>query len=227
MWLKNQTKYSNYPRERLIENAELALEPDEETMEEFYRIFDRMASEGKMSFEEMQAIRIGLFRRAELMEQIDGDRNNINEESVLGIKNKLEEKYGQQNSAELANAQRQIESLEIKNQHIENNVYKAVGNVGKTTYHRIRKIGLIFIYILLAILLLSGITLLFIAYWTNDPAAYLAFVFTIILGIYTLIDLIKVQKRRFIFFVEKVAKNAADRQMDKKRREFSSIFEKD
>lgn len=88
-WLKSFERNSELPKMRLLENVLAAISPDRDLLEAYYSILAQMESIGIISEDEASLLRIDLFAKNELMELTAGNKNRLNTETVLTIRERL------------------------------------------------------------------------------------------------------------------------------------------
>lgn len=90
LWLKSFKTNPDLPKMRLIENARASLELTSTMMKTVKNVIEKMEKEGIINQADMVSGNIQElnYYKREIMEQIDGDEENINEETILGIINK-------------------------------------------------------------------------------------------------------------------------------------------
>lgn len=92
LWLKTFKTNPDLPRFKLIENARLALEPSNQIMERFKDVIEKMKEEELINdIDVLENLKTNLYYKAELMEKIEGDGDNITNEVVRGIIDKQTE----------------------------------------------------------------------------------------------------------------------------------------
>lgn len=92
LWLKTFKTNPDLPKFKLIENARLALEPSNQIMERFKDVIEKMKEEELINDTDVfENLKTNLYYKAELMEKIEGDGDNITNEVVRGIIDKQTE----------------------------------------------------------------------------------------------------------------------------------------
>ena len=92
LWLKTFKTNPDLPKFKLIENARLALEPSNQIMERFKDVIEKMKEEELINdIDVLENLKTNLYYKAELMEKIEGDGDNITNEVVRGIIDKQTE----------------------------------------------------------------------------------------------------------------------------------------
>ena len=92
LWLKTFKTNPDLPKFKLIENARLALEPSNQIMERFKDVIEKMKEEELINDTEVfENLQTNVYYKAELMEKIEGDDDNITNEIVKDIIGKKEE----------------------------------------------------------------------------------------------------------------------------------------
>lgn len=87
LWLKSFKSNPDLPKLKLIENARTALELTSTMMERVKDVIEKMEKEGTINQADIVSSNIQElnYYKREIMEKIDGDEENINEETILGI----------------------------------------------------------------------------------------------------------------------------------------------
>ena len=93
VWLKCYSTHKNYPIQKLIEYSLTSLEPTPQMLKTFFDFIDKIKNEGDLSEDEAVIIRTDLFCKKELAIMTNGDVNSITKETVYAIKEKLKNKY--------------------------------------------------------------------------------------------------------------------------------------
>lgn len=92
LWLKTFKTNPDLPKFKLIENARLSLEPSNQIMERFKDVIEKMKEEKLINdIDVLENLKTNLYYKAELMEKIEGDSDNITNEVVRGIIDKQTE----------------------------------------------------------------------------------------------------------------------------------------
>ena len=117
LWLKTFRTNPELPRFKLIENARLSLEPSNQIMERFKDVIEKMKEEELINDTDvLENLKTNLYYKAELMEKIEGDSDNITNEVVRGIIDKQTENL----QIQLNVAKEKISQLEHEKQESEN-----------------------------------------------------------------------------------------------------------
>lgn len=87
LWLKSFKSNPDLPKLKLIENARTALELTSTMMERVKDVIEKMEKEGTINQADIVSSNIQElnYYKREIMEKIDGDEENINEETILGV----------------------------------------------------------------------------------------------------------------------------------------------
>ena len=87
LWLKSFKSNPDLPKLKLIENARTALELTYTMMKRVKDVIEKMEKEGTINQADIVSSNIQElnYYKREIMEKIDGDEENINEETILGI----------------------------------------------------------------------------------------------------------------------------------------------
>lgn len=117
LWLKTFRTNPELPKLKLIENARLSLEPSNQIMERFKDVIEKMKEEELINDTDvLENLKTNLYYKAELMEKIEGDSDNITNEVVRGIIDKQTENL----QIQLDVAKEKISQLEHEKQISEN-----------------------------------------------------------------------------------------------------------
>lgn len=87
LWLKSFKSNPDLPKLKLIENARTALELTSTMMKRVKDVIEKMEKEGTINQADIVSSNIQElnYYKREIMEKIDGDEENINEETILGV----------------------------------------------------------------------------------------------------------------------------------------------
>ena len=87
LWLKSFKSNPDLPKLKLIENARTALELTSTMMKRVKDVIEKMEKEGTINQADVVSSNIQElnYYKREIMEKIDGDEENINEETILGV----------------------------------------------------------------------------------------------------------------------------------------------
>ena len=87
LWLKSFKSNPDLPKLKLIENARTALELTYTMMKRVKDVIEKMEKEGTINQADVVSSNIQElnYYKREIMEKIDGDEENINEETILGV----------------------------------------------------------------------------------------------------------------------------------------------
>lgn len=157
LWLKTFKTNPDLPKFKLIENARLALEPSNQIMERFKDVIEKMKEEELINDTDvLENLKTNLYYKAELMEKIEGDGDNITNEVVRGIIDKQTENL----QLQLNVANEKINQLEREKQLNENKkkntrkfIEKECLDKASTISKRIGKILKILIYLVYFIII--------------------------------------------------------------------------
>lgn len=225
LWLKGCSAYGDYPRTKLIENASLALEPDEEIMRKFYDIVDHMEKRGGVSPEEADAIRVGLFRKRELMDSIGGNPDNLGEVSVRAIQRNLKHVYGKQAGAQIAKANSERDAGLDRIRKNEESALLVIREAGEKVFNLTRAVGKVVVFGLMAVVFVSFLYFLLGTLLFQEQANWPVVAVTVVLDVVAVWDLAFGKKRILMGLVDWVASWASDREKDRVRKRYSFIFE--
>lgn len=225
LWLKGCSAYGDYPRMKLIEDASLALEPDEEIMRKFYDIVDHMEKRGGVSPEEADAIRVGLFRKRELMDSIGGNPDNLGEGSVRAIQRNLKHVYGKQAGAQIAKANSERDAGLDRIRKNEESALLVIREAGEKVFNLTRAVGKVVVFGLMAVVFVSFLYFLLGTLLFQEQANWPVVAVTVVLDVAAVWDLAFGKKRILMGLVDRAASWASDREKDRVRKRYSFIFE--
>lgn len=89
-WLKDFEQSNKLPQMRLLENVLAAITPSKDLMDEYFNLVDHLERQGNLSVDEAALMRVDMFCRSELMELTKGNKENMNSQTILTIRDKLQ-----------------------------------------------------------------------------------------------------------------------------------------
>lgn len=89
-WLKDFEQSNKLPQMRLLENVLAAITPSKDLMDEYFNLVDHLEQQGDLSGDEAAFMRVDMFCRNELMDLTKGNKENVNSQTILDIRNKLQ-----------------------------------------------------------------------------------------------------------------------------------------
>ena len=234
VWMKCYSTHKDYPKCKLIENALCASKPSAELMNAFYDCLETTKSAGKISAEEAAMIRIELFCVKEMITTVRGDKKNITEKLVLDLRDTLENHYVGEDLNGLRSEidtlrndiQKQKTETANKNKEVLKKISDEINNVGKRKYDKVYKTLCAGAWIVIAVLIIT----FGIATANTIATADMKFLWAVIVsGLFGLVgglDML-INKMNYIKkWCRIIANNAADRDRDKKRKEYEGIIGK-
>lgn len=90
-WLKDFESDSKLPQMRLLENVVAAITPNREMMDAYFANLRNLQKQGVIDDDEVSLLRIDYFARKELMELTGGNSNNITDEVIGKIRERIRE----------------------------------------------------------------------------------------------------------------------------------------
>ncbi len=222
VWLKCYSTHKNYPKQRLIEHALIALEPSPMMLSTFFDIVDRIESEGGISEDEAAIIRTDIFCKKELSKAVKGNSNIITEQTVYDIREKLREKYlGDIKAEGELNYKKYLKEREEKRASI----VKALENIKlikRTSFEKLYKIlcrisMLIELALIVIFIILSAINI-------KDAEKLALSIFLLIFGVFGIIDMVFTKQKLVRGFIRHIANVYSDRCADKKKVEYEAIL---
>lgn len=88
-WLKDFEVNNQLPKMRLLENVLAAITPSMDLMQSFYDQLDHLEQRDDLSSEEIALLRVDRFARNEMMEITHGDKDRLNDDVILSIRDRL------------------------------------------------------------------------------------------------------------------------------------------
>ena len=222
VWLKCYSSHKDFPKQKLIEQSLIALEPTPTMMTTFFEMVDRLAFEGGITADEAAILRADVYCKRELASLARGNAESINEETVYTIREKLRTQYvGDANRSSDLNYQKYVEQKN-ENRRIITSALSEVEAIGKSVFESTQKrlkIGAWIIFVGLCILLLMA------TLYSLD--ATVVCVSTGVLSIVSfigVIDMMLAKKSKIYHIVDCIAHRCADRVKDRKKDEYEKIF---
>ena len=134
VWLKCYSTHKDFPKQKLIEQSLIALEPTPTMMTTFFEMIDRLSFEGGITADEAAILRADSYCKKELSGLIKGDIDSITAETVYTIREKVKSKYvGDANKAGELNYQKFIEQKN-ENKKIITNALEEIESTGKSVF---------------------------------------------------------------------------------------------
>lgn len=113
-WLKDFEQSNNLPQMRLLENVLAAITPSKELMEAYFSHLDNLEHQGTIGDDEVALLRVDMFAKHELMSSTFGEQNNLNEDVIERIRQKIRERSVFEGYAE-AQKQHEAEKQQQRN----------------------------------------------------------------------------------------------------------------
>lgn len=222
VWLKCYSTHKEFPKQKLIEQSLTALEPTPTMMTTFFEMVDRLVSEGGITADEAAIIRTDAYCKKELSGLVRGNIDNITEETVYSIREKLKSQYvGDANKSSELNYQKYSEQKEA-NRKILAKAIQEIEVVGKTAFDATQKFLKVVAWLLFAgmcavLIVVTLFSLDFNSVWI--PTGILSFVS--FLGV---VDMLLAKKSKIYHIIDRVAYNRADKAKDLKKDEYEKIL---
>lgn len=222
LWLKCYATHKDYPVQRLIEHAMIALEPSHSMLKTFFDIVDRIQAEGGITEDEAAIIRSDAFCRKELSSVARGDVDNITDQTVYDIKDSLKKRYiGDADEKSELNYQKYQQEKE-KKRTIIINALKQVKEYREKSYNKIYKFLFRLSCLIVIAVACSFIILSIIDIGKNE---YLTVkIILLLFGSAGTIDMLYSKMNLIKRLISKIANNFADKQSDKKKIEYENIL---
>lgn len=222
-WLKDFNKDNSLPQMRFMENVMASLKPSKMLLDKYFGILDELEKNRKISEECSTLLRIDIFAKRELMDFTNGEKENVNENLVMCIKEKItEESY----KSGYEQGKRQFEEENVKKMEEKINLtIKKKEEEMDYKYKTILKKWKWAIKIVLSI-----ISVLLISATVINGIAQKSALEVIAWGIITVISLIQTidslfgSKKRILKYVEKVLNKKKEKKLDKIRREILDLW---
>lgn len=236
VWLKCYASHKDYPKNKLIEYAFIALEPTEIIIKTFQEMVDKIQADGELTEDEATIIKVDHFSRRNLSKLVRGDVSRVNKDTVYKIKAELEKRLvgcagekAEQSQLEAAvnlekynEEKKKREEEENKTKNIRGNIIHDIKDCGKKTQGRVRKIcrGIFHIFVIAFFVAAFILSVMSIekgsCMWIAIPSA--------ILGILGVIDM-TISKFNYIYrLIDKLAYRRSIKVIDKKKKEYERRF---
>lgn len=208
LWLKTFKTNPDLPKFKLIENARLSLEPNNQIMERFKDVIEKMKEEELINDTDvLENLKTNIYYKTELMEKIQGDGDNLTDDIVRGIIDKKTENL----QIELDVAKEKIIQLEKEKEVNENKrkiSRKMIEEECKNKAHKISKwLGKILRILIYAIFLLLLSYCCYITYIDIIEGQENISVSTIMLFIIAITGIIDMSCSKMNFIIKFLKKN--------------------
>lgn len=224
VWVKSGASHSDYPAQKLIENAMFALEPSHSFLCDFYEAIDRIQSDGGISAEEAAIIRTDIQIRRDLIREVNGDSTQITNDTIFSIRENLRERLiGENKVVSEENYQRYL-SQKAKNEKALSKIIEEIEDCGderrNIITHRLIKLAWGTMIVFLA--LLAGFA---IAGYVLDKNYWIGSVVLLIANILGFYDLLMSKKHVIKSAICKIAEQSAEKARTKKHNEYANVIE--
>ena len=218
LWVKNGTS-TDLPEKQLLNNAYAALQPMPELLNKLSEVLEQMKLEGKVTSEEVTALRTSHYVHRELWKETFGDENLTNENTIMEIKQKYDDSI-------IANykQEKELEKAEEKQKLYENaqlSALKAGKNAKQKWLRRLRNGCKI-----IAALIFVGCLCATIKTW-GDFKWNVFFVIVIGITVLSLYDICKAREQFIDRVLVKIANHQETRIIEKKKIEYMKLFEEE
>lgn len=231
VWLKMSATNPDYPKKRLLENAAVALEPDDDLLAALFDAASILEECGRISTEDARAIRARLFDARQLMEATGGNSEKLDTATVMTLVDDLRSRIETDNEQEIIDLQREIsardESIDAQNALIEEmrtSAYGKIAEAGENDRRRIIRIGRIVVMAILAIVFLGAVVFTITSALSASyglTAISIAFILASIAG---MVDSTLGKRKTLLSWVERTADRYADRKKDEMRTEMAPFL---
>ena len=218
LWVKNGTS-TDLPEKQLLNNAYAALQPMPELLNKLSEVLEQMKLEGKVTSEEVTALRTSHYVHRELWKETFGDENLTNENTIMEIKQKYDDSI-------IANykQEKELEKAEEKQKLYDNaqlSALKAGKNAKQKWLRRLRNGCKI-----IATLIFVGCLCATIKTW-GDFKWNVFFVMVIGIAALSLYDICKAREQFIDRVLVKIANHQETRVIEKKKSEYLKLFEEE
>ena len=218
LWVKNGTS-TDLPEKQLLNNAYAALQPMPELLNKLSEVLEQMKLEGKVTSEEVTALRTSHYVHRELWKETFGDENLTNENTIMEIKQKYDDSIIVNYKQE-----KELEKAEEKQKLYENaqlSALKAGKNAKQKWLRRLRNGCKI-----IAALIFVGYLCATIKTW-GDFKWNIFFVIVIGIAVLSLYDICKAREQFIDRVLVKIANHQETRVIEKKKSEYLKLFEEE
>lgn len=223
LWLKCYQTHTNYSKIKLIQDALSSTGVTEEVMQAFFHQVELMEKSGGITEEEAAAMKAHMFNMRELMSLTNGDSEQVDSDTVLSIRNRLQEQYDASTKEAISANKKALEQLAHKREEERNRAFieiKRVQAETKVKYERRLSIVAGFIFIPLCIVAAAlSICDNFSTETISPQTIFLAF----LAGAGTL-DFFVSKHGLIKQCISRIARKISDKKVDKKRSEYRRIF---
>ena len=218
LWVKNGTS-TDLPEKQLLNNAYAALQPMPELLNKLSEVLEQMKLEGKVTSEEVTALRTSHYVHRELWKETFGDENLTNENTIMEIKQKYDDSiianYKQEKELEKAEEKQKLYEI------AQLSALKAGKNAKQKWLRRLRNGCKI-----IATLIFVGCLCATIKTW-GDFKWNVFFVMVIGIAALSLYDICKAREQFIDRVLVKIANHQETRVIEKKKSEYLKLFEEE
>lgn len=216
LWVKNGTS-TDLPEKQLLNNAYAALQPMPELLNKLSEVLEQMKLEGRITSEEVTALRTSHYVHRELWKETFGDENLTNTNSIMKIKQKYDDRI-------IANykQEKELEKGEEKQKLYENAQLNAIeeGKDARQKWLRRLRNG----SKLIAVLIFAGCLGATIKTWGKFNCN-IFFIIVIGITVLSLYDICKAREQFIDRILVKIANYQETRVIERKKREYLKLFE--
>ena len=218
LWVKNGTS-TDLPEKQLLNNAYAALQPMPELLNKLSEVLEQMKLEGRVTSEEVTALRTSHYVHRELWKETFGDENLTNTNTIMEIKQKYDDRI-------IANykQEKELEKVEEKQKLYENAQLNAIeeGKDARQKWLRRLRNG----SKLIAVLIFAGCLGATIKTWGNFNWN-IFFIIVIGITVLSLYDICKAREQFIDRILVKIANYQETRVIERKKREYLKLFSKE
>lgn len=218
LWVKNGTN-ADLPEKQLLNNAYAALQPMPELLNKLSEVLEQMKLEGRVTSEEVTALRTSHYVHRELWKETFGDENLTNENTIMKIKQKYDNSI-----IENYKHEKELEKKEEKQKLYEKAQFNALeaGKKAKQKWLRGLRNG----SKLIAVLIFVGCICATIKTWGKFNWN-IFFVIVIVITALSLYDICKARKKFIDGILVKIANHQETRIIEKKKSEYLKLFDRE
>lgn len=231
LWIRNYATHRDFPKDQLLLNAIMASEmPSSQFLEVFYDKIEKMCAIGQLTDDEAVSLRTDMFCRKEIYKVSYGDSDEISDESVMDIRERLKRKYIGEANSEIRSINSKLKDELDKRAKVKRRIFEEVHKTGELQYQQIYSVGIViatvfFVFIALGIVALSCINLGLPE--IDSIIKRIAGAVLCVLDVVGYIQLVLGTQGKINQCIRRIAKNSQNRAEDKKKRELLAVFDYD
>ena len=201
--------------------------PTVEVMDAFYDVVDRMKSEGQISPEEHEAIRVGLFMSREIMDYAGGNPDKVDEGSVEVVRARLRQSYADEASIAVNRAEVRAAKAEQSTKDLRRSALSQIDDAGKTAGAKARRFAKSILVVMFTAIGALVIALMVQAFSQEHHIGGALCILLLIFDLLGAYDVLKVRWNLASRIPTLVGEYFADRAKEKKRQDLSFMLEHD